>query len=71
MADFQEVFEKIKDSGFAFSIVASGKRKGALSVMVGSTPIKEAEYADRLFPRSPQKYPSPRITGAEADIGSN
>lgn len=50
MADFKEVFEKIKDSGFAFSIVASGKRKGALSVMVGSTPIKEAEYADRLFP---------------------
>ena len=50
MADFKEVFEKIKDSGFAFSIVASGKRKGALSVMVGSTPIKEAEYVDRLFP---------------------
>ena len=50
MADFNEVFEKIKDSGVAFSIVASGKRKGALSVMVGSTPIKEAEYADRLFP---------------------
>ncbi len=50
MADFKEVFEKIKDSGFAFSIVASGKRKGALSVMVGSTPIKEAEYTDRLFP---------------------
>ena len=50
MADFKEVFEKIKDSGFAFSIVASGKRKGALSVMVGSTQIKEAEYVDRLFP---------------------
>lgn len=50
MADFKEVFEKIKDSGYAFSIVASGKRKGALSVMVGSTPIKEAEYVDRLFP---------------------
>lgn len=50
MADFKEVFEKIKDSGFAFSIVASGKRKGALSVMVGSIPIREAEYADRLFP---------------------
>ena len=50
MADFKEVFEKIKDSGFAFSIVASGKRKGALSMMVGSTPIKEAEYVDRLFP---------------------
>ena len=50
MADFKEVFEKIKDLGFAFSIVASGKRKGALSVMEGSTPIKEAEYADRLFP---------------------
>ena len=50
MADFKEVFEKIKDLGFAFSIVASGKRKGALSMMVGSTPLKEAEYADRLFP---------------------
>lgn len=50
MADFKEVFEKIKDSGFTFSIVASGKRKGALSVMVGSTPIKESEYVDRLFP---------------------
>lgn len=50
MADFKEVFEKIKDSGFAFSIVASGKRKGALSVMVGSTQIKEAEFVDRLFP---------------------
>ena len=50
MADFKEVFEKIKDSGVAFSIVASGKRKGALSIMIGGTPIKEAEFVDRLFP---------------------
>ena len=50
MADFKEVFEKIKDSGFAFSIVASGKRKGALSMMVGSTQIKKDEFEDRLFP---------------------
>lgn len=50
MADFKEVFEKIKDSGVAFSIVASGKRKGSLSIMIGGTPIKEAEFVDRLFP---------------------
>lgn len=50
MADFNEVFERIKDAGFAFSLVESGKRKGALNVILGSKPIKEVEFADRLFP---------------------
>lgn len=74
MADFKEVFEKIKDSGFAFSIVASGKRKGALSVMVGSTPIKESEYVDRLFPLlkmaewNPQKPDDPELVADKTSL---
>ena len=76
MADFKEVFEKIKDSGFAFSIVASGKRKGALSLMVGSTTIKEAEFVDRLFPLlkmagwDPQKPDDPELVADNTALKS-